>query len=82
MKSIRVVLRRASYGWGKFNVPENQREYTVSRVGKIQITNTAVGTITEICDWLEKQGYSMVTFEIHDKGETKMMRNINVKMGR
>lgn len=80
VKSVKVMLRRAVYGWGNFNTPDMSREYNIVKIGGKVVSNSAVGTIAEVCDFLEGQGYSMVDFEIQDKGKTTLMKGINVKI--
>jgi len=82
MTNTKVILKRVSYGWGNFNLPEMDREYHIVKIGNWNAKGTsgasAVGTIVEICKYLEKQGLHGVNFEIHDKGKITMMKNINV----
>lgn len=78
-KNAQVVLRRTSYGWGKFSVPTMDREYHILLIDGMPVRSTAVGTITEVNDYLEEQGYGMVDLIIQDKDKKTLMKNINVK---
>jgi hypothetical protein len=78
--NTKVVLRRAVYGWGKFDIPDSDREYNILSIDGVPIKSTAVGTIAEMCDFLESKGYGMVDFKIEDKDKQTLMKDINVKM--
>ena len=78
-KKVKVVLKRAVYGWGNLNLDMFKREYNIKKIGADDVSSSAVGTLAEISKLLEDHGYEFVDFEIHDKGKVVLMRNINVR---
>lgn len=77
--NTKVVLRRAIYGYGNFKVPSMDREYNILTIDGLPVMSSAVGTIAEMCDFLEEKGYKVVDFTIEDKAKKTFMKNINVK---
>jgi len=73
---MKVVIKRACYGWGKDTPSPRDREYTIQNVGGEPFLSSAVGTVEEIYEFLTNRGIEMTELEIIDKGETRVEKDV------
>ena len=73
MKNKSIKIKRAIYGWGRFDLKPELREYTIVGSGV-----STVGTIEEIRNHLKCVGYRVINLEIEDANGVIVVNNINL----
>lgn len=76
--NVKVVLRWAVFGWGKYKVPSKDREYNIWSINDVLRINTAVGTFQEMKDYFREQGYKVADFVVVDKNRNVEKKNVKL----